>query len=195
MGNQKVALEIIEDFLAQKRIAIVGLSRQPKDFSVMLFEELCRLGYDVVPVNPGAPEVMGRPCFAGVQDIQPPVDGVLLMTSFAATEAVLENCSEAGIRRAWMYSAGSQGAVSSKAVEFWRDRGIQVVPGECPFMFFRITDSTGFTGSFARLPGVIRGGSMHSRDEGSTKSPAQAEPERGSQYSQKKSSILRKKTA
>jgi predicted CoA-binding protein len=56
VGNQKVALEIIEDFLAQKRIALVGLSRQPKDFSVMLFEELCRRGYDVVPVNPGAAE-------------------------------------------------------------------------------------------------------------------------------------------
>jgi predicted CoA-binding protein len=89
MGNQKVALEIIEDFLAQKRIAMVGLSRQPKDFSVMLFEELCRRGYDVVPVNPGsAAEVMGRPCFARVPDSKPPVDGVPLMTSPKATEAV-----------------------------------------------------------------------------------------------------------
>jgi hypothetical protein len=32
--------EIIEDFRAKKRIAMVGLSRQPKDFSAMLFEEL-----------------------------------------------------------------------------------------------------------------------------------------------------------
>lgn len=149
MGNQKVALEIIEDFLAQKRIAMVGLSRQPKDFSVMLFEELCRRGYDVVPVNPGAAEVMGRPCFGRVQDIQPPVDGVLLMTSPAVTEAVVEDCAQAGIGRVWMYSAGSQGAVSPKAVEFCQARGIQVVPGECPFMFF------GHNG-FHRIHGFIR---------------------------------------
>jgi len=136
MGTHKVTLEIIDDFLAQKRIAMVGLSRQPKDFSVMLFEELCRRGYDVVPVNPGASEVMGRPCFARVQDIQPPVDAVLLMTSPAVTEAVVEDCAAAGIRRVWMYSAGGQGAVSPKAVEFCRVHGIQVVPGECPFMFF-----------------------------------------------------------
>src|SRR5271169_1168945 len=136
MGNHKVALEIIDDFLAQKRIAMVGLSRQPKDFSVMLFEELCRRGYDIVPVNPGASEVLGRPCFARVQDIQPPVDAVLLMTSPAVTESVVEDCAAAGIRRVWMYSSGGQGAVSAKAVEFCRARAMQVVPGECPFMFF-----------------------------------------------------------
>ena len=121
MGTQKVALEIIDDFLAQKRIAMVGLSRQPKDFSVMLFEELCRRGYDVVPVNPGASEVMGRPCFARVQDIQPPVDGVLLMTSPAVTEVAVEDCAEAGIRRVWMYSAGGQGCS--------QPQGCRVLPG------------------------------------------------------------------
>jgi len=136
MSRQKVSLEVIEDFLAQKRIAMVGLSRQPKEFSAMLFEELCRRGYDVVPVNPGASEVLGRRCFARVQDIQPPVDAALLMTSPAVTETVVEDCAAAGIRRVWMYSAGGAGAVSPKAVEFCAARGIQVVPGECPFMFF-----------------------------------------------------------
>ncbi len=46
------ALETIEDFLAQKRIAMVGVSRHPKDFSADLFQELRRRGYDMVPVNP-----------------------------------------------------------------------------------------------------------------------------------------------
>jgi len=55
-----------------------------------------------------------------VQDIKPPVDGVLLLTSSTATEVVAEDCAEADIRRVWMYSAGSQGAVSPKAVEFCR---------------------------------------------------------------------------
>ena len=103
----------------------------------------------MVPVNPGVAEVIGRPCFARVQDIKPPVDGVLLMTSPAVTEAVAEDCAEAGIRRVWMYSASSQGAVSPKAVEFCRARGIQVVPGECPFMFFPHN-------GFHRIHGFIR---------------------------------------
>lgn len=129
------ALETIEEFLAQKRIAMIGISRDPKDFSASLFSELQRRGYDVVPVNPKTSEVMGRPCFARVKDIQPAVDGAILMTTPEMTDAVVSDCAEAGIRRVWMYRAGGKGAVSEQAITFCRDRGIQVVPGQCPFMF------------------------------------------------------------
>ena len=73
-------LEWIEDFLAQKRIAMVGVSRQAKDFSVLLFKELRQRGDDVVPNNPHASDILGLRCFAPVQDIRQPVDAVLLMT-------------------------------------------------------------------------------------------------------------------
>lgn len=150
MADQKVSLETIEEFLAQKRIAVVGISREPKHFSVTLFEELCRRGYDVVPVNPNAPQVLGRRCFGRVQDIQPRVDAALLMTSPEVTDAIVKDCAEAGIRRVWMYRAGGKGAVSRRAVEFCRQNGIEVVPGQCPFMFWRDVE----TGH--RLHGFIR---------------------------------------
>ena len=135
MATQHVSLDTVQDFLSHKRIAMAGVSRNPASFSVKLFEELCRRGYDVVPVNPNIAEVQGRRCFARVQDIQPPVEGVLLMTSPEATESVVNDCAEANIRRVWMYRATGKGAVSEKAVAVCRERGIQVVPGECPFMF------------------------------------------------------------
>jgi len=40
------------DFLAQRRIALVGVSRDPRDLSRALFRELRGRGYDVVPVHP-----------------------------------------------------------------------------------------------------------------------------------------------
>jgi len=135
MATQRTSLEIIENFLAQKRIAMVGVSRNPKEFSCMLFGELCRRGYDMIPVNPAATEILGRRCFARVRDIQPPPDATILMTAPAVTEAVICDCAEAGIQHVWMYSAGGQGAVSESAVEFCRERGIHVVEGECPYMF------------------------------------------------------------
>ena len=135
MAAQTPSLETIEDFLAQKRIAMVGISREPKSLSVALFEELCRRGYDVIPVNPNTPNVLGRRCFARLQDIQPPVEAALLMTSPAITDTVVSDCAEAGIRRVWMYRATGNGAVSPKAIAFCQERGIQVVPGQCPFMF------------------------------------------------------------
>jgi uncharacterized protein len=135
MATPDVSLEIIEDFLAQKSIAMAGISRDPASFSAPLFKELRSRGYDVVPVNPNADEVLGNRCFARVQDIQPPVAAALLMTSPEATEKVVNDCAEAGIRRVWMYRAAGKGAVSASAVAFCSQRGIQVVPGECPFMF------------------------------------------------------------
>ena len=135
MKTPTSSLETIEDFLAQKRIAMVGISRNPKDFSAALFEEFRKQGYDMVPVNPNAREVLGQPCFARVQDIQPPVDAALLMTTAEITDKVVSDCAAAGVRRIWMYRAGGRGAVSEKAVAFCHEHGIQLVPGQCPFMF------------------------------------------------------------
>lgn len=130
------ARQTIDDFLARKRLAVVGLSRNPKDFSRMLFQEFRRRGYDVVPVTPQASELDGLQCFAGVRDISPPVEGALLMTNAAVTDGVVRECAEAGIPRVWMYRAAGAGAVSPAAVEFCRANGIAVIPGECPYMFF-----------------------------------------------------------
>jgi predicted CoA-binding protein len=56
VANERVSLETIDDFLTQKRIAMAGISPDPANFSVQLFQELCRRGYDVVPVNLNTPE-------------------------------------------------------------------------------------------------------------------------------------------
>jgi hypothetical protein len=135
MATQFASLDSIQDFLAQKRIALVGISRDPASDSAKLFEELCRRGYDVVPVNPNVVNVQGRRCFARVQDIQPPVEAALLMTTPEVTETVARDCAEAGIRRVWMYRGVGTGSVNPKAVAFCEEHGMQLVAGQCPFMF------------------------------------------------------------
>jgi predicted CoA-binding protein len=72
------------------------------------------------------------------------------MTSPEATETVVNDCAQAGIRRVWMHRAGGKGAVSQQAVQFCRERGIQVIPGQCPFMF--LPDTAGFH----RFHGFVR---------------------------------------
>ncbi len=128
-------LDAIERFLAVRRLAMVGLSRDPKHFSFVLFHELLRRGYDVIPVNPNAAQIDGYHAFARVADIQPPVEAALLMTPPAATDAAVADCAQAGVRKIWFYSAGSGGAVTDTALAFCRDHQIEVVPGECPYMF------------------------------------------------------------
>jgi len=135
----KTTREDIEDFLAQKRLAMVGVARNPKDFSRGLFRDLCRRGYDMVPVNPMMSELDGQPCYSRVQDIAPPVDGALLMTPPTVTQGVVRNCLAAGITRVWMHRGGGTGAVSQEAIDFCREKGIRVVAGYCPYMFLPTT--------------------------------------------------------
>jgi predicted CoA-binding protein len=131
----------VEDFLALERIAMVGVSRDPKDFSRKLFTEMCGRGYDMVPVNRLATGIDGRESFQCLQAAKPTVEGVLIMTPAHETIRVVRDCAETGINRVWIYRAGGTGAVSEEALAFCREHDIRVVAGHCPFMFFR---STGF---------------------------------------------------
>ena len=125
----------IDSFLAHHRIAMVGVSRNPKDFSRMLFHDLCARGYDVVPVNPAAEDIESHKCFPRVQAIQPPVEAALLMTAPQQTDQVVHDCADAGVCDIWMHRGGGQGSVSPTAVEYCHEHGMRVVDGYCPFMF------------------------------------------------------------
>ncbi len=146
---------VIDDFLAQKRIAFVGVSRNKIDFSRQLWRELKQRGYDLIPVHPDATQIDGVPCAPTVAAIQPPPDGALLLVPPQVTEAVVRDCAAAGVRRVWMYRGGGRGAVSDAAVRFCNENGISVVAGECPFMFL---DHSGFVhslhGWFRKLTGT-----------------------------------------
>jgi predicted CoA-binding protein len=129
--------QLIDEFLAQRRIAVVGVSRNPKDINRTLFREFRKRGYDALPVNPQATELDGQRCYARVQEIQPMVEAALLLTPPEITEKVVWDCAEAGIHRVWMFRVGGKGAVSQAALGFCSENGIRVVPGFCPLMFLR----------------------------------------------------------
>src|SRR5512143_4374728 len=103
--------QAIDSFLSCRRVAVVGVSRDPKDFSRAVFRAFVERGYDAVPVNPAGGEAEGRRSVARVGDVQPPAEAALLLTPPAATAQVVRECAEAGVRRVWMHRSGGQGAV------------------------------------------------------------------------------------
>jgi len=125
----------IDDFWAQKRLAIVGVSHNPQDFSRQMMGELQKRGYEVYPVNPKIQDLDGQPCYPQVQNIQPTVDGVIILTQPQITDQVVQDCAEAGVPRVWMHQGGGSGSVSKNAIKYCEEQGIQVVAGYCPFMF------------------------------------------------------------
>ena len=129
------ALDEITEFLQCRRLAIVGVSRNPKDFSRALFREFLAQGYDPVPVNPKAQEIEGRRCFPRIADVTPPVAAALLMTSPTTAEHNVQECVEADIKRVWVYKPVGDNALRERALDLCRKRGMVMIDGYCPFMF------------------------------------------------------------
>lgn len=129
------SLADIEDFLRQKRIALVGASRDSRHFSRVMLRELAGRGYEVLPVNPKASTIEGLPSSASVAASQPSVDAALIMTPPGESAAAVRDCVAGGVSRIWLYAAVTQGSVTAEAIEAGRDAGATVIAGECPFMF------------------------------------------------------------
>ncbi len=127
-------LEQAREFLAQRRIAVVGMSRHPKDFSPMVARELASRGVEVVPVHPGVAELDGRRCYPRVQDVTPPPDAVLVLVPAAQAEGVARDCVAAGVRRIWFHRGAGPGAASPAALAACAAAGIEPVTDLCPFM-------------------------------------------------------------
>jgi predicted CoA-binding protein len=131
----RTTIDQINEFLALKRVAVVGVSRNEKETSRMLWQELRQRRYDAIPVNPATSEIDGKPCYATVRDIEPPVDGALIMTTPAAAEQVLEDCADAGIRHVWLYGGLGGGAANPTTIAAADRLGLDAVAGHCPYMF------------------------------------------------------------
>jgi len=132
--------ELARDFLDQKRIAVVGVSRSGAATGNAIYKAFRDKGYDVVPVHPEAETIEGDPCYPNLQSIPQPVDGVFIVTSPDISERVVHDAVEASVPRVWMhYNAlfGEQGSsVSESATKYAREHGVTVIDGGCPMMFF-----------------------------------------------------------
>lgn len=121
----------IDDFLAQKRIACVGVSRDSKQFANAVYSALKDRDYQVYPVNPKADTLAGDRCYPSVKALPQPVDGAMVMLKGEAALGVIRECDEAGINRVWLIKE----AVTPEALSYCKDHGMTVVDGECPMMF------------------------------------------------------------
>jgi predicted CoA-binding protein len=124
-----------KDFLAQKRFAIVGVSRDSRQPANFNFRKLRAAGYEVFPVNPQATSVEGVPCFSDLKSIPGGVSAVLIYTPPQATESVVRECADLGIKRVWIHRSFGSGSYSEAAVRVARERGLALIPGGCPAMF------------------------------------------------------------
>jgi len=121
----------IDDFLAQRTLAVAGVSRKRMKFGAMAFRALKKKGYRVMPVNPKAETIDGERCYASLGELPEPVGGVLVILPPPETEKVVRDAAAAGIKRVWL----QQGSKSEAAIQFCQENGIAAVHGPCILMF------------------------------------------------------------
>ena len=110
---------IIDEFLASKKLAVVGVSRSGNKFGNTVFRELKAKGYTVYPVNPNANEVEGEKCFPDIKSLPDKVDGAVVVVPLNESEKVVRSAALAGIKNIWL----QQGSGSNEAINFCRDNG------------------------------------------------------------------------
>ena len=133
-------VEAAKDFLAQKRIAVVGVSRQSNQAAHFVFRKLRDAGHEVLPVNPRATELEGVTCYPDLKSIPGAVGAVVVFTPAGAAEAVVRDCAELGITRVWLHRAFGAGSASDGAVRVAQERKLTLIPGGCPAMFCEPVD-------------------------------------------------------
>ena len=130
------------DFLAQKRIAVAGVSRTPggSHGANVVYNGLRKAGYEVFAVNPNADEVEGDRCYHDIKSIPGGVDAVVVGTAAGVSADVVKECAELGVQRVWLHKAFGGGSFSEEAVSAGKETGMTCIPGGCPMMYLEGAD-------------------------------------------------------
>jgi uncharacterized protein len=121
----------VDDFLSQRVLGVVGVSRSGKKFGNAVCRELQAKGYRLLPVHPQADEIDGVPCYRSLAALPEPAGGVVVVVPPREAEQVVREAAAAGIKRIWL----QQGAESPAAIRFCEEAGLSVVSGQCILMF------------------------------------------------------------
>ena len=130
-----ISKAMIEDFVSQPSLAIVGVSRHSdkNKFGNSAYKELKAKGYQLYLVHPNAETLEGERAYPNLKSLPQGVGGLLVIVPPAQAEKVVREAHEAGIDRIWL----QQGAESAEAIQYCQQNGMSVVHGHCILMFAR----------------------------------------------------------
>jgi hypothetical protein len=134
---------LVQDFLAQKKIAVVGVSDKRETGCNAAYQRFKEAGYSVSAVNPRLTTFQGDPCYPDLNSIPEKPDAVFILTNPKITEQIVQQCVDLGVQRVWMHCmmgtkpglAANMTSVSQDAVRMCHEHGITVIPGACPNQF------------------------------------------------------------
>lgn len=128
MAIENPSRDEIRDILKQaKRIAVVGLSDNPDRTSYMVSKAMQDAGYEIIPVNPKAEEILGVKAVKSLKEIEGHVDIVDVFRRSEFLPEVAKEFAEIDAKVFW----AQQGLENEEAYNFLKEKGYTVIMDRC----------------------------------------------------------------
>ncbi len=117
----------IRKILSLKNVAVVGMSKNAEKAAHYVPKYLLTQGYNVMPVNPTADEILEKKCFSSLQDVDQSID---IVDVFRPSDQVIPVVQEAIKKKPkviWL----QEGIHNAEAEDMARKAGIKIVFNRC----------------------------------------------------------------
>ncbi len=127
MSDSGIEGDLVEEFLAARVYAVVGVSTNTEKYGYKVYRDLKEGGYTVYPVNPMYEDIFGDRCYPDLASLPEKPEVVEFVCPPAVTEKMLTETAALGIGKAWM----QPGAESPRAIRFCEENGIKAIHDLC----------------------------------------------------------------
>jgi predicted CoA-binding protein len=142
----------IQEFLAPRKFAMAGVSRNPKKFGFMAYKDLKNRGFMVYPLNPEADTIDGDRCFRSVSELPGEVSHLVTMVPKDQTKGIVEEAIAHGIKSIWI----QQMSDTPEAIELARQHQVHLVTKNCILLHTKpVKGFHGFHRNMLRLFGML----------------------------------------
>ncbi len=126
---QKVPPEAFEIVRKTRTIALVGASPKEERPSHRVMKYLLEAGFEVIPVNPGQKEILGKKCYPSLSAIpeDKEIDTVVIFRRADLVPPIVEEALARGVKNIWL----QEGIVSEEARRLAEASGARIVMGFC----------------------------------------------------------------
>lgn len=119
--------EQIKKIYELKNIAVVGMSKNPEKAAHYVPKYLAEQGYNIIPVNPTASEILEKKCYPNLLDIPVQIDIVDVFRPSDQVKPVIEECIKMKPKVIWL----QEGIHDPEAESMAKKAGIDVVFNRC----------------------------------------------------------------
>ena len=132
----KIDRAVAETLPAMRNIAVIGLSPRPERDSHRVSAYMQNAGYRIIPVNPAVSdeEILGEPVYATLDEIEDPVDTVVVFRRSHQTDEPIDAAIAAGADTVWL----QLGIENPAGLERARAAGLRAVENRCLMVEHRL---------------------------------------------------------